>query len=477
MNDRPLRLLRSVTLDLLDEFDPHEVADYEERVGAGEELAELIVTRAADVLRSSTGRKDSLPADEADARALVAAALTVGGKGHGVHRNVQHARKAYEELREPARRLSTAVLVRARRNKNTLNILGPVLTVREALLDGRPAPLGDQPEITALATAVVLALPGETDTASRLAARALDGAAALQASYEAAGAFRPESRVPGARTDLLGDVAALILPAAAREVCLADLVAAPEGPAAQGAGARAAMEHRVRELYELLRTCLTSGAGPMAQHSDADWLAWYDRCAARLAAACSLPLLTAGGDIVDVVACLHPWTRLDRTTTNRERTFPVDFQSGFGPAEAAIPRQGTDGGHRPGGAYDDVLDFDALLRTTVGRFLAPPELPPPPPALVHDWLTGGRPADRFSGGEMWSLVLALRSLVLRLGEYADLQPGEVPPGRAARITAALHARAKARGVGPEEAVRQPHHALAVLLPPLWTRRPAALLSV
>ncbi|MGW5852690.1 hypothetical protein ACWFQ8_33030 [Streptomyces sp. NPDC055254] len=35
----------------------------------------------------------------------------------------------------------------------------------------------------------------------------------------------------------------------------------------------------------------------------------------------------------------------------------------------------------------------------------------------------------------------------------------------------------AGGVGPEEAVRQPHHALAVLLPPLWTRRPAALLSV
>ncbi|WP_328834752.1 hypothetical protein [Streptomyces europaeiscabiei] len=479
MNDRTHRqLLGAAARELLETLDPCELARLEGRLSSAYDLAEQITTCAAAVARALAGRDGSLPADPADLRALVASTLTFGSKGSGVYRNVQYAIKAYEELRRPAHHLPSALLVRARRHGGALHRLVHVIAVREAMLDGRPRALRDQPEITALAAAAVIALPGDPDGAARTATRALDAAVELQASYEAAigaGGSGDSSHIVGTRTGLLGDPSSLVLPAAAREVCLEALTAAHTGPPTMGPAARDEMARRVKELLLLLDTCLTAVPGPMSQSADADWLAWYDACAARMADICAPSLPQAGRDIVDLVACLHPWTQLDRTARDRRQEYLVDFQT----AATNLTGEslsGLVGNSWDGGAYEDFLDLDFLVQTTVSHLLAYPWPDGTSGGLVHDWLIARRPTDQFTGSDMWPLVLAVRSLVHRLEEGAAPLPRAAVPARGEALAAALHARAKEWDTGPGQ-VRQPYQALAMLLAPLWTRRSAALLSV
>ncbi|MEV8550766.1 hypothetical protein AB0L04_13180 [Streptomyces glaucescens] len=458
--------------DLLGTFSAEELRAYEDQLPPGETLLERIVDCAQAALVRAGTRGVPLPRSEGQYRALVSATLTARSNGSGVHRNAAHALTGYLRLRPWADVLPLPVLVRSRHlDEDMPQYLAEVLAVRDAALAGMPRLLREQPDVTALLAVAALYHPGDVTLASRAARRVLDAAVELEGSYRAAGEPLPAAgvRVRGT-TRVLGDAAAPVLTAAAREVCLPlllddpDLVLAPEKLHERMAGTAA-------ELYRSLERSLAVSRLMNGQPHDADFLDWYDLVTKRLAQAAGL------GERVHrctaAVSCLHPWTANERIRPRARHTIlsRLDGQESF-PAEDAP--QGSASADPE--AHAPVVELDLLLRSTVSRILIHEGAGPlaHAPDLLSHWLQGR--SRRHTAAELWWLATVLRSLTLN----GTIVPGdgEPRPWRTRERQALRNLEARALAVADRvEASRRPHEALALILPPLWERRTAAVSAV
>ncbi|MGR6968181.1 hypothetical protein ACU639_00920 [Streptomyces cynarae] len=457
--------------DLLDTFSADELRLYEGRLHPGEDLLERIVDCAQAVLVRAGTRGLPLPRTEGQYRALVSATLTARSNGSGVHRNAAHALAGYLRLEPWADVLPLPVLVRSRHSDDDLpEYLSEVLAVRDAALAGMPVSLREQPDVTALLAVAALYHPGDVTLASRAARRALDTAVELEASFRATGEPLPSAgvRVRGSAR-VLGDTAAPVLAAAAREVCLPllladpDLVLEPEKLHAQMAGAAV-------ELHRCLERSLAVSRLMNGQLHDADFLDWYDLTTKRLAQASGLGEQTHR--CTAAISCLHPWTAHERIRPHARHTSlsRLDGQEGSPAQDDPLRTASEPEAHAP------VIELDLLLRSTVSHLLAHEEAGPltHAPHLLSEWLQGR--SRRHTAAELWWLTTVLRTLTL--DGTTPLGAREPSAWRTRERHVLRHLEARALAVADRlDAIHRPHEALALILPPLWEQRTTAISAV
>jgi hypothetical protein len=457
--------------DLLATLSEEELAHYERKLPPGEDLLQRIVECAQTVLVRAGTRRLPLPRTEGQYRALAAATLTARGNSSGVHRNAAHALAGYLRLEPWADVLPLPVLIRSRQGDDDLPAyLAELLAVRDAALAGRPAPLREQPDVTALLAVAALYHPGDVASASRAAQRALDTAVELEGSYRSTGEPLPSAglRVRGTAR-VLGDTTAPVLAAAAREVCLPLLLADPDR-VLEVKELHAQLATVAAELHRCLERSLTVSRLLNSQSHDADFLDWYDLTGERLAQASGLGAQAHRS--AAAVACLHPWTARERIRTATPRT----ALNGLAGQEASPldADPGTPAGDSQ--AHAPVLELDLLLRSTVSHFLAHEEAGPPTRAahLLSEWLRGH--PRRLSAAELWWPTTVLRALTL---DATDPLGARRSNGSRIRDRQMLrHLEARALAVADRiEAAHRPHEALALILPPLWKRRTTAISAV
>lgn len=458
--------------DLLATFSVEELRLYEGQLRPGEDLLERIVDCAKAVLVRAGTRGLPLPRTEGQYRALVSATLTARSNGSGVHRNAAHALAGYLRLEPWADVLPLPILVRSRHSDDDLpEYLSEVLAVRETALVGMPVSLREQPDVTALLAVAALYHPGDVTLASQAARRALDAAVELEASFRATGEPLPSAgiRVRGTAR-VLGDTAAPVLAAAAREVCLPllladpDLVLTPEKLHVHMASAAV-------ELHSCLERSLAVSRLMNGQLHDADFLDWYDLTTKRLAQASGLGEQTHR--CTATISCLHPWTAHERIRPYARHT-PLSSLDGqeASPAQDDPLRTTTSESE----AHASVVELDLLLRSTVSHLLAHEEARPLTHAshLLSEWLQGH--SQRHTAAELWWLATVLRTLTLSGATPLGAREPRVWRARERHVLRHLEARALAvaHHVDP---IHRPHEALALILPPLWEHRTTAISAV